>query len=364
MIGRALKVTHCAVRHHLLETGGIPPVPRKRSARVLSMSEREEISRGLARKESLRSIAQRIGRSPSTVCREVNRNANNRGYRAPGPAGYRAITADAKAWERARRPKPCKLALSARLRRVVARKLSHEWSPEQIHGWLPLQYPDDVSMRISHESIYRSLFVQARGVLRKELARHLRTKRTIRQGGTTGLRTRKSRFGIVDAVSIRERPAEVEDRAVPGHWEGDILSGAAKSHIVTLVERSSRLTLLIKIPNRETANVVKAIKRHITKLPKELRKSLTWDNGAEMAAHKVLTLATDIAVYFCDPSSPWQRGSNENTNGLLRQYFPDGVDLRQFSQAHLNKVANRLNTRPRKTLGYQTPAQFFSASLR
>lgn len=363
-IGRALALTHCSVRNRLVETGGIPPPPRKRSKRVLSTTEREEISRGLARRESLRSIARRLGRSPSTICREVNRNANNRGYLARGIAGYRATTADAKAWERARRPKLCKLARLPRLRRAVAFKLTQDWSPEQIHGWLPLEYPDDDCMRISHESIYRSLFVQARGVLRKELARHLRTGRTIRQGGTTGRKTRRARSGIVDAVSIRERPAEVEDRAVPGHWEGDLLSGSAYSSIVTLVERKSRYVLLVKIANRETATVVAAIKRHITKLPAELRKSITWDNGLEMAGHREFSVATDVDVYFCDPYSPWQRGTNENTNGLLRQYFPDGTELRQFSQGELNRVARRLNERPRKTLGFRTPVEVFSEALR
>lgn len=362
-IGRALAVTHCAVRGYLLESGGISMQQRTRHARVLSLAEREEISRGLARHESLRSIARRLGRSPSTICREVNRNCNARGYRAPGPGGYRAATADAKAWERSRRPTPCKLARFPRLRQVVACKLSQNWSPEQIEGWLPLRFPDDDCMRVSHETIYRSLFVQSRGVLKKELARHLRTGRTLRQAGNTGRRTDRKHTGIVDAVSIRERPPEVEDRAVPGHWEGDLLSGSAHSAIVTLVERRSRYTLLAKVGGRDTSTVVAAIKRQIAKLPVELKKSLTWDRGMELASHKDFSVATDVAVYFCDPQSPWQRGTNENTNGLLRQYFPDRTDLSDFSQAELSKVARQLNERPRKTLGFQTPAEIFSRTV-
>jgi IS30 family transposase len=362
-IGRALGVQHCSVRYYLGESGGISKPERVRSERVLSLDEREEISRGLARRESLRSIALRLGRSPSTISREVNRNSNCRGYLFLGPEGYRAATADTKAWERARRPKPCKLARLSRLRRVVALKLSKNWSPEQIQGWLPLRFPDDDRMRISHESIYRTLFVQARGVLRKELANHLRTGRTLRQAGSTGRRTDRKRHGIVDAVSIRERPAEVEDRAVPGHWEGDLLSGSAHSAIVTLVERSSRYTLLAKVDGRDTSTVVTAIKRQITKLPAELKKSLTWDRGMELSSHKQLSIATDIEVYFCDPQSPWQRGTNENTNGLLRQYFPDRTNLTVHSQAELNKIARQLNERPRKTLGFRTPAEIFSRAV-
>jgi IS30 family transposase len=362
-IGRALAVTHGAVRHCLLEGGGVSMPVRTRNARVLSIAEREEISRGLARHESLRSIARRLGRPPSTICREVNRNCNCRGYRVPGPAGYRAATADAKAWERARRPKLSKLARFPRLRRVIAGKLSQNWSPEQIQGWLRLRFPDDDCMRVSHETIYRSLFVQSRGVLKKELARHLRTGRTLRQAGRTGRKTDRKHVGIVDAISIRERPPEVEDRAVPGHWEGDLLSGTAHSAIVTLVERASRYTLLAKVDGRDTSTVVAAIKRQITKLPVELRKSLTWDRGMELASHKAFSVATDVAVYFCDPHSPWQRGTNENTNGLLRQYFADRTDLSVFSQAELNKVARQLNERPRKTLGFHTPAEFFSRTV-
>lgn len=363
-VGRALKLNRTAVRDYLLKAGGVAMPQRKRNIRVLTLREREEISRGLAQGESLRSIARRLERSPSTISREVNRNCNSRGYLAPGPGGYRAATADEKAWDRALRPKLCKLAQHARLRRTVARRLSKNWSPEQIQGWLPVRFPDDDHMRISHESIYRSLFVQSRGVLKKELARHLRTGRTLRQAGATGRKTNRKFNGIKDLVSIRDRPAEVEDRAVPGHWEGDLISGSANSSIVTLVERSSRYTLLAKVDSRDTKTVVTAIKKQIRRLPSELWKSLTWDRGTELASHKELTIATDVAVYFCDPQSPWQRGTNENTNGLLRQYFPDRTNLRAFSQAELNKVSRELNERPRKTLGFQTPAERLNQLLR
>jgi IS30 family transposase len=301
----------------------------------------------------MRQIAQTLGRSPSTVSREIRRNGGCRAYRASG--------ADRRAWERSLRPKPCRLARHAELRWRVAQKLALQWSPQQIAGWLKQQFPADQGMQVSHETIYRSLFIQTRGVLKKELMAHLRTARQMRQakGGTT-----KSGLGqIVDAVSIRERPAEVEDRAVPGHWEGDLLSGANNTHIATLVERRTRFVMLLKIPRRDTATVVATLAKHVRKLPSELRRSLTWDRGKEMADHKRFTIATDVRVYFCDPRSPWQRGSNENTNGLLRQYFPKGTDLSQFSQAYLNKIALRLNQRPRETLGFETPADRLRAVL-
>jgi IS30 family transposase len=322
----------------LAHDGGIVPMPRRRAAGALRLEEREEISRGIAAGRSIRRIARDLGRSPSTVSREIGRNG--------GSQVYRASQADGRAWDRARRPKSCRLAHSAPLRWRVAQKLALEWSPEQIAGWLKQRSPTDSDMQLSHETIYRSLFIQTRGVLKKELMAHLRTARQMRQtkGGTT-----KSGLGqIVDAVSIRERPAEAEDRAVPGHWEGDLLSGANNTHIATLVERHSRFTMLLKLPNKSTATVVAALARHIGKLPQELRRSLTWDRGKEMAAHKSFTVATNVQVYFCDPRSPWQRGTNENTNGLLRQYFPKGTDLSSFSQAHLNRVAQRLNQRQRR----------------
>jgi IS30 family transposase len=279
-----------------------------------------------------------------------------------GRGAYRASEADTVAWERALRPKPCRLASRPGLRWRVAEKLALEWSPEQISGWLKRDFPADEGMWVSHETIYRSLFVQARGVLKKELIGHLRVARRLRQpkGGTTPSRPLGQ---IVDRVSIRERPADVEDRAVPGHWEGDLLSGANNTHMATLVERQSRFAMLIKVPGKETAGVVAALSKHVRKLPLELRRSLTWDRGKEMADHKNFTIATKVQVYFCDPRSPWQRGSNENTNGLLRQYFPKGTDLSGYSQAYLNRIALRLNQRPRKTLGFETPADRLRAVL-
>ncbi len=337
----------------LAVNGGIAPAPRQRAPVALRLEEREEISRGVAAGRSIRRIAQDLGRAPSTISREIRRNG--------GCSAYRASEADTRAWERALRPKPCRLARHAGLRWRVAQKLALQWSPEQISGWLKRQFPADQSMQVSHEAIYRSLFIQTRGVLKKELMAHLRTGRQMRQakGGTT-----KSGLGqIVDTVSIRERPAEAEDRAVPGHWEGDLLTGANNTHIATLVERHTRFTMLLRIPSKDTATVVTALGKHVRKLPRELRRSLTWDRGKEMADHKSFTIATNVQVYFCDPRSPWQRGSNENTNGLLRQYFPRGTDLSQFSQAQLNKIALRLNQRPRKTLGFETPADKLQAVL-
>ena len=333
--------------------GGIAPLPRRRAQRALRLAEREEISRGIASGRSLRQIAQGLGRSPSTVSREIRRNG--------GLSAYRASWADRRAWERALRPKPCRLAYHAELRWSIAQKLALQWSPKQIAGWLKRQFPADQGMQVSHETIYRSLFIQTRGVLKKQLMAHLRTARQMRQAknGMT-----KSGLGqIVDAVSIRERPAEAEDRAVPGHWEGDLFSGTNNTHIATLVERHTRFVMLLKIPSKDTATVVAALAKHVRKLPQQLRRSLTWDRGKEMADHKSFTVATKVQVYFCDPRSPWQRGSNENTNGLLRQYFPKGTDLSRFSQAYLNKIALRLNQRPRQTLGFETPADRLRAVL-
>lgn len=334
--------------------GGISPPLRKRRAQALSLQDREEISRGLSSGESLRRIAARLNRPASTVAREVARNG--------GPVRYRAAEADAATWERAHRPKVCKLAQVRRLQGCVAFKLMQNWSPEQIAGWLKKRYPNDERMRISHEAIYRSLFIQARGVLKKELQKHLRTRRKMRHSKVSTTKG-QTRGQIIDAVSISERPAEVEDRAVPGHWEGDLISGSNNSHIATLVERHSRFVMLVKVDGKDTETVIAALVKQICKLPLELRKSLTWDRGTELAKHKEFTVATDVKVYFCDPQSPWQRGSNENTNGLLRQYFPDGTDLSVYSQAELNKVARQLNGRPRKTLGFETPADKLSAGV-
>ncbi len=326
--------------------GGIAPAPRRRALAALRFEEREEISRGIAAGQSIRQIAHGLARAPSTVSREIRRNG--------GSQRYRANRADRSAWERALRPKPCRLAHHRELRWQVARKLALQWSPEQISGWLKRHFPTDEDMQISHEAIYRSLFVQTRGVLKKELTAHLRTRRQMRLPKSHNAES--GRGHILDMVSIRERPAEAEDRAVPGHWEGDLLTGANDTHIATLIERHSRFTMLVKLPRKDTTTVVAALAKHVRKLPEELRRSLTWDQGKEMHAHKRFTVATNVQVYFCDPRSPWQRGSNENTNGLVRQYFPRGTNFSRISQAYLNAIALRLNQRPRKTLGFETPA--------
>ena len=329
-------------------TGGICPAVRKRSRLALSLAEREEISRGLVAGFSLRSIAERLMRSPSTVSREINHNGGRR--------GYRAVKADKRAWEQALRPKACKLVLNDRLRQAVIRKLKHYWSPQQIAGWLKRAYANSKAMNVSHETIYRSLYVQARGALKKELIAYLRQKRIIRRSRYARQPTDK-RGQIKGAVSISERPASVEDRAVPGHWEGDLLCGSNNSFIATLVERHTRFVMLAKLPSRHTEAVVDALIKQSRRLPTELYKSLTWDRGHEMADHKRFSMETKIDVYFCDPKSPWQRGTNENTNRLLRQFLPKGTDLSKHSQAQLNKIARLLNERPRKTLDYHSPAE-------
>src|ERR1700737_899114 len=353
-IGRDFGKEHSSIRCLVSRYGGIAPAVRRRTLLALTLREREEISRGLASGSSIRAIAKGLERTVSTVSREVARHG--------GRPAYRASQADSEAWESALRPKRCLLSIHVKLQKIVASKLILDWSPEQISGWLKTQDPDDESLRVSHETIYRSLFIQARGVLKKELLGHLRSKRRIRRSQHARI-YKDSRGQIVEAISIRERPAEVADRAIPGHWEGDLLSGSKNSHIVTLVERHSRFTTLFKVPSKDTAVVVAALTRHARKLPAALRRSLTWDRGLEMAQHKTFTMATDVKVYFCDPQSPWQRGSNENTNGLLRQYFPRRTDLSGYTQAELDKVALRLNQRPRKTLGFQTPASRLRASV-
>jgi IS30 family transposase len=354
LIGRAFGKTSSSIFAHLQPHGGIRPAPRRRSRRVLSMDEREEISRGVAAGVSLRSIATRLRRAPSTVSRELSRNG--------GHGRYRAAAADSRAWDRALRPKACKLARYEELRQLVAARLQDNWSPQQIAGWLKHTYPDDEAHQVSHETIYRSLFVQARGVLKKDLQSHLRSGRAIRRSRHASAKS-DSRGSLSDMISIRERPASVEDRAVPGHWEGDLLCGSANSYIVTLVERHTRYVLLAKVGSRDSRSVISALIEQAKRLPDELRKSLTWDRGKEMAEHRRFTLATDVAVYFCDPQSPWQRGSNENTNGLLRQYFPKGTNLSVHSQERLDEVARQLNGRPRKTLGFETPAERFEACV-
>lgn len=354
-IGSALGKHAGSVHGVLSSNGGIVPAARRRSRLALTLTEREEISRGISSGESIRQIALRLARAPSTVSREIARHG--------GPKKYRAAVADSVAWQRSLRPKLCRLAVHKQLQRVVAEQLSLDWSPEQISGWLRVQFPDDETMRISHETIYRSLFIQARGVLKKELVKHLRTNRMMRRSKKARSEG-QPRGQIIDAVSIRERPAEVEDRAIPGHWEGDLISGAKNSHIATLVERKTRFTMLVQIDGKDTTSVVSALIRQVQNLPAELRRSLTWDRGMELARHKEFTVATDVQVYFCDPQSPWQRGTNENTNRLLRQYFPKGTELSGYSQQDLDSIAERLNQRPRKTLGYQSPAECFEEVLR
>ena len=350
-IARLLDRGHSSVQGVLGKTGGIRPPEKKRSRLALTMSEREEISRGIVAGQSLRAIAASLDRAASTVSREVNRSGGRR--------DYRANQADQAAWQRAHRPKRCKLVQNRALAGIVAKKLQLNWAPEQIAGWLKRTYADDENYRVSHETIYRSLYIQARGALKKELLQHLRRKRAMRRSRHHTQKT-DDHGRITDAVSISERPASVEDRAVPGHWEGDLISGTNNSHIATLVERRTRYVMLAKLNGKDTETVINALIRQAHKLPKELYKSLTWDRGKEMADHQRFSLATDIEVYFCDPKSPWQRGSNENTNGLLRQYFPKGTDLSVHSQAKLNAVARQLNERPRKTLEYYSPAEKFS----
>ena len=350
-IGRGFDRESSSIYPLLSRTGGIRPPERKRSRLALTLAEREIISRGIASDQSIRAIARELFRPASTISREIKRNGDY--------CQYRAIAADNQAWERALRPKLCKLAMNKYLQHVIARKLSVHWSPEQIAGWLKRKYPQEEHNQVSHETIYRSLFVQARGVLKKELMQYLRSKRTIRRSRHASLK-RNGLGQIKDAVSIRERPASVEDRAIPGHWEGDLIGGSKNSYIATLVERHSRYVMLVKVANKDTNSVVSALIKHAHKLPGELYKSLTWDRGKELSDHRRFTLATDVDVYFCDPQSPWQRGSNENTNRLLRQYFPKGTDLSVHSQTHLNKIARQLNERPRKTLQFETPADKFN----
>jgi len=345
---------HSSIQRILAETGGIRPAQRSRSRLALTLAEREEISRAAAVGHSMRSIAASLGRAPSTISREIERNG--------GQGCYRASQAEQAARDRARRPKSCKLAENRALAHLVADKLQMQWSPEQIAGWLRRTYPGDETYQVSHETIYRSLFIQARGALKKELLEHLRRTRVMRRSRHHTQKT-DNHGRITDAVSISERPATVDDRALPGHWEGDLLFGAKSSQIATLVERHTRYVMLVRVAGKDTGTVVNALIKNTRQLPQELYQSLTWDRGKEMADHKRFTLATDIKVYFCDPRSPWQRGSNENTNGLLRQYFPKGTDLSGYSQSYLNRIALRLNQRPRKTLGFETPADKLAAVL-
>lgn len=349
-IGRMFGRHHGSIRTIIERTGGIRPLSRKRAAIALSELEREEISRGLSSQLSIREIARRLKRAASSISREIKRNG--------GLRNYRATHADQAAWERAKRPKSCKLILNKDLAYVVAQKLKRHWSPEQIAGWLGRTYSDE-EMHVSHETIYKTLYIQTRGALKKELQQYLRTKRAIRRSRHATLKN-KGLGKIVDAIPISQRPAEIEDRAIPGHWEGDLIQGSKNSFIATLVERHSRYVMLAKITDKRTATVIKALIKQAKKSPTELYKTLTWDRGSELTNHKDFTIATNIQVYFCDPSSPWQRGSNENTNRLLRQYFPKGTDLSVHNQQKLSQVARQLNERPRKTLNYESPAERFN----
>ena len=350
-IARLFDRHHSAIQGVLARTGGIRPAMRRRSRVALTLAEREEISRGVVAGQSIRSIAISLARAPSTVSREINRNGGRR--------RYRANQAEQAAWDRAHRPKTCKLAQNLALARIVAEKLRLQWAPWQIAGWLKRTYPDDENYQVSHETIYRTLFIQARGALKKERIQHLRRTRAMRRSRHHTQKT-ADHGRILGAVSIRERPAEAEDRAVPGHWEGDLLCGSNNSQIATLVERHTRYVMLVRLKRKDTKTVINALIKQAHKLPRELYKSLTWDRGSELADHTRFSLATDIKVYFCDPQSPWQRGSNENTNGLLRQYFPKGMDLSDVHQNRLNAVARRLNERPRETLQFYSPAEKFN----
>jgi len=349
-IGRGLGLGLHTVSLYLARVGGIRPRARRRAARCLSLEEREEISRGIARGHSAREIARALGRSHTTITREISR--------CGGRVRYRAHAADGEAWRRARRPRPTKLELCPELRRVVEERLEVDHSPEQIAGWLRLAYPDNEAMQVSHETIYRALYVQARGALKRELTRHLRRGRSRRYARSQSSK-RQGQGKLTDMVMISARPPEVEDRAVPGHWEGDLLMGNRQSAaaIATLVERQTRYLQLVALEGTEAERVADALARSITTLPAQLRRSLTWDQGHEMSEHRRFSIETGVEVYFCDPRSPWQRGSNENTNGLLRQYFPRRQSLAGITQEHLDEVAEKLNRRPRKTLGFKTPAE-------
>lgn len=353
-IGRQLNKHAGSIFCFLQKFGGIKPVRPIRSKRALTLFEREEISRGLSANLSIRGIAQSLNRSPSTISREIKRNG--------GITKYRAISADRQTWIRAKRPKKSKLQINIALNDIITDKLSNKWSPEQISGYLKHTYPTDTHMHISHESIYKTLYIQSRGHLKKELLKHLRTQRVMRQSkhfNTKG----NARGGIIDAVSIHDRPKDVDERTIPGHWEGDLICGSNKSYVATLVERTSRFTMLVKLNGNDSTTVVSAITNKIIELPTQLKISLTWDRGMELAKHKKFTIDTEIKVYFCDPQSPWQRGTNENTNRLLRQYMPKKTDLSVYEQSDLDQIAKELNERPRKTLNFLSPADKLSEVL-
>jgi IS30 family transposase len=355
LIARQMGKRGPSIRAFVLQTGGVQQRPPQRPARSLTAAEREEISRGVAAGDSCRAIARRLGRAASTVSRELARNG--------GRSRYRAQRADAAAYRRAARPKPSKLAIDPRLRTVVEAKLALRWSPEQIAGWLRVTYPDDPTLRISHETIYLSLYVQRRGALRGGLRRCLRSGRAMRH--PRGKRLPQGRGQLIDTVSIHQRPTEADDRRVAGHWEGDLVLGKRPSAVLTLLERTSRAVMLVALPAGWRADQVRpALTAAMGGLPKRLCRSLTWDHGKEMAEHARFTADTGVPVFFCDPRSPWQRASNENANGLVRQYLPRTADLRQFSQADLDRIAAELNDRPRQILGFQPPSRILAEALR
>lgn len=333
----------------LRDTGGIKPKPRRRRPQHLTIAEREEIRAGLSAKQSIRAIARTLNRSPSTISREIQRNRGRR-Y-------YKAVDANNRAKRMAKRPKPYLLAENANLRRFVLEKLELNWSPEQISGWLKQAMPHQESMQISAETIYKTLYFRIRSALHHTLVKHLRRSHSLRQSKRHSRKGERGTINIVNGTSIRERPRHIDERASVGHWEGDLVSGSQNTHIATLVDRKSRYTIILKLKGKDAVSVGQALTEKFRSLPTALRKSLTWDRGMELAKHAEFTKNTGVPVYFCDPQSPWQRGTNENTNGLIRQYFPKKTCLGQHSQASLNKVATQLNTRPRKTLNFETPKQ-------
>lgn len=352
-IARTIDKPPATVYSYLLYHGGIAPRKKLRRANCLTLEERESISRALASECSIRSVAREQNRSPSTISREITRNG--------GAVKYRASIAEQAFLKRTKRPKSFSLAVRPDLRCLVEKKLASNWSPEQIAGWSKSrQTSADKEMYVSHETIYKSLFIQTRALFRAELKKHLRTKRMFRHAKSHKAGTRGQ---ILDAISIRDRPAEIEDRAIPGHWEGDLIVGANNSAIATVVERQSRFTVLCKCEGRTAPSVVSSLTEHMKKLPNQVLKSLTLDRGQEFSAHKLFSVATDMDVYFCDPRSPWQRGTNENTNALLRQYFPKGSGMARYSQSELDNIAAELNARPRKTLKFKTPAEIFHDAL-
>lgn len=344
-----------SINSRIRDAGGIRPHLAERGSQHLTADEREEISRGLAAGLSYRAIARQLGRAPSTVSREVAANG--------GPGVYRAARADRAAVVRRRRPKVCKLAASPRLRALVTAKLVARWSPEQVAGWLKRTYPGRPELQVSHETIYRSLFIQSRGALKHDLTAHLRTRRTVRRPGNSSKGRGSGKGQLVDTVHISKRPAEAEDRAVPGHWEGDLILGQRATGVGVLVERSTRFVMLLQLDGLKSVQVLDVLRRQIVTLPDQLRRSITWDQGKEMAQHAQFTIDTGIQIYFCDPRSPWQRGTAENTNGLLRQYLPRKSNLAIHTQHDLDGIAAELNTRPRKTLGFMTPSEKFAEAV-